>query len=127
MLKEMLMSNALLGESGGGGGGGSSDVSLATVTVTDASEDAGSAVYIGGCAWICPADEYEEEPLEVEEGTVAHGGETNDIQVVLYKGSASFYISAQSIVSATGNITDEGGGSFTITGDCAIQAIGYGD
>ena len=107
---------------GGGGGGGSSDLSLATVTLTVASDAASSGMYM------CPVCDQ----MDGVEFTSCNGltfdqtDAPHDNLVPLYKGAAQIFIgelSEGASVSTTGNISleDIGGAYFGyITGDCTI-------
>ena len=87
--------------SGGGGGGGSSDFSTALLTVTGSSE----------VEFICP----------VTNGDIADTRiyEAGTYEVILYKGSAYFYVYEGNIASVSGNI-EQSGKRYIITGDCTI-------
>ena len=97
--------------SGGGGGGGSSDFSTAEVTFIDEGgigEDVfGPILYDGeGDAGIIPY-------TSTDSGTIS---------IALYKGVAGLYVKngTDYTFSVSGDITDDGQGYFTITGDGTI-------
>lgn len=89
---DMLLSNAMMGESGGGGGGGSSDFSTAEVTIT------ANAPLITG-AIISSFGDF-------SDSSMATSGE-DTFTVILYKGCAYINFgtpSTEGNVTASGNI-----------------------
>ena len=112
---EMLLSNAMMGESGGGGGGGSSDFSTAQVTATNLNED---------------MPYYPQLPIinnnAITIGAIALGaGATETFTVALYKGSCICYDGWITPESLSGNATyDSETELTTITGDCSFSLGG---
>ena len=113
MLKEMLMSNALLGESGGGGGGSS----LTTATV--------QLVANGVPVWVsyCILD------LRTNELKVANPYGDKDIRlyVALYNGCSYLAINTYGAgtVQVSGNISLDQDGSYKVTGDGTITILAH--
>lgn len=108
-LSDMLFANAMMGEGGGGGGGGG-DFSTATVTITNESEK--YDFYI-----VCP---------NIFDGVmysdISLGDLPNDFEIVLYKGQCRLLIFNydEVVLTATGDIEAEYGGSALITGNGTI-------
>jgi len=99
-----------------GGGGGSSDFSTATLTVYNPVGE--------GFSWRIPSciDDAEENYYSSNADSYINL-ETNTISVILYKGKASVYLPVDNIymLSVSGNIEDDGGQYYIITGNCEVQ------
>lgn len=102
-----------------GGGGGSSDFSTAEVTLI-VSDDFQSLINIWTPSMVdepdfaCAINNLQAEP-----------GQTNTQSVILYKGMAIGTLllgdfDPAPTINVLGNVTYEGAGAFTITGDCTI-------
>ena len=94
--------------SGGGGGGGSSDFSTAEVTIGNSSANT-IQMYLAYC----------DDEFGVSAITNLSRDDEREVIVPLYKGKADCWFDSEN-VETTGNITDEGDGYYTITGDCTI-------
>ena len=105
---EMLLSNAMMGESGGGGG--SSDFSTATVTVTADEDSDGS-----GWGMFIVND-------SLTDGWAVTFGSSVTFEVVMYKNQPSvFGIGTESEIATTGDLSyDADEGTVTVTGDGTI-------
>lgn len=106
-----LLATAMMG--GGGGGGGSSDFSTAEVTITNNSSQEFIHAYIPVAV---DADGFSNS-----QGEVFIEAETATYSVILYKGVSLIYIPNGGVsIATTGNIEDDGGGYFYVTGNCTI-------
>lgn len=106
---DMLLANAMMGEGGGGGGGGSSDFS--TVTVTIFNQTASSVVV--------EVPHIVEEYEDAEPRIIIGAANGIAIEVILYKGSAYGYTSAD-IGSVDGDVEKTQAAEFSVTGNGTI-------
>lgn len=94
------------------GGGGSGDFSTCTVIITNNTEES-ITVYVPN------AYEYEDEAMastHVEVGAA----QTENVSVILYKGSAYAILSTKANIDTSGNISGDSEGGCLITGDGTI-------
>ena len=93
-------------------GSGSSDFSTATVSFDGNGE--GTVDMYGALA----TDGIDSSSMPY--GDFVSGDEC---QLILYKGTAFIVIEAASTPTVSGNITSEGDGNYTVTGDCTITIL----
>ena len=85
---------------------GDSDFTIATLTVTGAE----------GTKLTIDAASFTEEDGTVTSIGKVNAGET--ASVLLYKSKATAFITSEQTITVSGDITDEGDDTYTITGDC---------
>lgn len=90
------------------GGGESSDFSTAEVTIGNSSAST-IQMYLAYC----------DDEFGVSVITSLSRDDEREVIVPLYKGKAECWVDSES-VSITGDVSDEGDGYYTITGDCTI-------
>lgn len=118
-LHKALIANEIFGDGGSGGGGGSSDFSTAEVTFTNPSS-AYEAIVRVACAYDYSEDEYEEHASSY---SFSVGSDGVTAEIILYKGTAYCEIEHGTVVSCSGDITNNYG-MLEITGDGSVALNG---
>ena len=105
-------------EEGGGDGGGSSDLTTATVTSIN---NTGATLKCTMPYVYDASDDEDEEAWSGSGGDVYFKIGTMTTTAILYKGKCLIYLLSEgNTIAISGNIEDDGGGYYIITGDCTI-------
>lgn len=116
-ITDIVIAKALAG-GGGGGGGGGGDFSTAKVTFTNTSLTDNCLVYIPNYYY---DEEYEEGGAEYS--FLVSPGDSQTIDMILYKGTGVFEIPFGTVNATTGGI-EVFSGYGTVTGDGTVNVTG---